>query len=476
MPTSTVAPPPGIEANGIELFKLGTRRDSEGRVREWTETELDEIVSSYNTVAGTIHDAPAIAAPIVKGHEGTKSYGWLRRAYREGSTLMGDYRDVDPEFASSVNVGNFRKRSISLYPPTDPDNPTPGKWNIRHVAYVPVPSIKGMKDHTFSEAGEEEELYVDFSEGTPETPAADATPEPQTPTNFEASAGISAIAQIFQAQRDRLIEAKGLEEADKVFPAYLIESLTSAGRESYLTSDDGEQFRRMFGEMQSQLFEMRERCDKYEAAGSPTVQPSYTEANPVTTENTNPTTETITAADPDLVAQLLALKAEFAEFKTNAVAEKSALTAEIDGLKIVNQTQAFNAERDRIRNFVESQVKEKRVRPADAENKIRLLLSASTETTVNFGEGDSAVSKSLRQALMDDISSSPALWSDEQLPTGANHAPKGSSTANFSAPTGFSIDPESARQHELAVNYCEANSLDWRNNEHYTRALIATAD
>lgn len=476
MPTA-VAPPPGITAKGIEIFKAGLRRDSDKREKTWTQAELDEICDAYNSVAGNLHDAPAISDPgaIVVGHDGKISYGWLERAYRDGNTLLGDYRDVDPKFAEGVNIGHFRKRSISLYPRTDPDNPTPGRWNIRHVAYVHVPAVKGMKDHTFSE-GEEEESFVEFSEVKP---PADAKPEAQTtPSNFEGSAGIGAIAQVFQAQRDRLIEAKGLEEAEKVFPSFLMETLQAAGRETYLTSDDLQRLREMHDALLQQVMELRDRCPE---KPEPLAQPNYTEAEqPVTTE---PTPSTSQPAAPDataaLIAELQTLRTEFSEFKAGAESERTAFQKEIEGLKIVNSIQSVNAERERVSNFVEGLVRDRKVKPTEKDKKIKLLLSASDETTVNFGEGDDEA-VSLRQALMDDMAAGEELWSDSPLPTGKNQAPKGSngssSTANFSAPDGFTVDADSARQHEMAVNYCETQGWNWKDSAKYTAALIATLD
>jgi hypothetical protein len=161
--STAVLPNPSIAAQGIELFRAGRQKDSNGVVRTWTNDQLQKIATAYNRVAGRLHDAPAVTdkaiidpndpnAPIQIGHNSQISYGWLTKAYVDGDVLKGDYADVDPHFAEMVNSGRLRKRSISFYPPGHDHNPTPEDWNIRHISYVPVPAVKGLADHRFSEA------------------------------------------------------------------------------------------------------------------------------------------------------------------------------------------------------------------------------------------------------------------------------------------------------------------------------------
>lgn len=137
--------PKSVTARGIQLFPVGLHIDSQGKAKAWELAELQEMADAYNSVSGSKHEAP-----ILIGHDGNTSYGWLERCYVEGQVLLGDYKEVDPEFAEGVNAGRHKKRSISIYPRDHPNNPTPGKLNIRHVAYVGVPAVKGMTDHKFN--------------------------------------------------------------------------------------------------------------------------------------------------------------------------------------------------------------------------------------------------------------------------------------------------------------------------------------
>jgi Hypervirulence associated proteins TUDOR domain len=172
--STAVLPNPSIVAQGIELFRAGRQKDSNGVVRTWTTDQLQNIATAYNRVAGRLHDAPAVTdrpiidpkdpnAPIQIGHNSEISYGWLTKAYVDGDTLKGDYADVDPKFADMVNSGRLRKRSISFYPPGHDHNPTPHSWNIRHVSYVPVPAVKGLADHRFAEGECEPVVITDIA-------------------------------------------------------------------------------------------------------------------------------------------------------------------------------------------------------------------------------------------------------------------------------------------------------------------------
>lgn len=120
----------------VEVFRVGDHVDSAGRRRMFTEADLDKI-ATYSPAA---HEAP-----VVIGHpkDNAPAYGWVERAYREGGSLLVDFKDVAPEFADLVKAGRFRKRSISLYP----------DGSLRHVGFLGAtpPALKGLKDVQFAE-------------------------------------------------------------------------------------------------------------------------------------------------------------------------------------------------------------------------------------------------------------------------------------------------------------------------------------
>lgn len=139
-----------VNEQWIAIFQAGTHTDMAGNVRTWTTEDLDKIVEIYN--AGE-HEAP-----IVIGHPkiDAPAYGWVKELRRTGDVLEGLFTQINPEFEEAVQAGNFKKRSISLYP----------DMTLRHVGFLGAvpPAVKGLKDVSF--ASEDEAVTIDFAATT----------------------------------------------------------------------------------------------------------------------------------------------------------------------------------------------------------------------------------------------------------------------------------------------------------------------
>ncbi|MEJ5352449.1 MAG: hypothetical protein WHS65_12745 [Melioribacteraceae bacterium] len=120
------------------IFKTGKHTDSSGNTKEWTEADLDKIVSNYDPLK---HEAP-----IVIGHPKTNApaFGWVEKLKRVGDTLYALPKQLAQEFVEMVNKGLFKKRSISLYP----------DGTLRHVGFLGAqpPAVKGLPDVEFNDA------------------------------------------------------------------------------------------------------------------------------------------------------------------------------------------------------------------------------------------------------------------------------------------------------------------------------------
>lgn len=109
---------------------------------------MQGMVASYN---------PALReAPLTVGHpkDNLPAYGWVKAVGRNADgALTITAHAVEPQFAEMVATRRFPKRSASFYPPQAPNNPTPGQWYLRHVAFLGAqpPAIAGLKDIQFSE-------------------------------------------------------------------------------------------------------------------------------------------------------------------------------------------------------------------------------------------------------------------------------------------------------------------------------------
>lgn len=131
--------------DGIEIFRAGTHVSDSGDSYTFSDQDIAHIAASYN---------PALReAPLTVGHPESDrpAYGWVRAVSAAGDTLKIDTHQVEPQFAEMVESSRFKKRSACFYPPNSPHNPTPGRWYLRHVAFLGAqpPAVAGLKDIQF---------------------------------------------------------------------------------------------------------------------------------------------------------------------------------------------------------------------------------------------------------------------------------------------------------------------------------------
>lgn len=190
----------------IEIFRPGRHTDDQGVVREFTPADLAAIAAGY--------DRTLREAPLTIGHPAhdRPAYGWVDGVHvtPEGRLAISP-RDAEPQFAEMVAARRFPKRSAAFYPPGHPGNPTPGRWYLRHVAFLGAqpPAIAGLKDIQFADdaAG-----LVCFSEaGTVDSDPGPSTQEPPAMTDQEKAA--LARAEKAEAEAKAAAEARATAEA-----------------------------------------------------------------------------------------------------------------------------------------------------------------------------------------------------------------------------------------------------------------------
>ena len=195
---SATAPASATLPDGIEIFRPGRHIDDQGIAHHFSEADVDGMAASYN---------PALReAPLTVGHpkDNLPAYGWVKAVSRNAAGVLAIApHNVEPQFAEMVAAKRFPKRSASFYPPQAPNNPTPGKWYLRHVAFLGAqpPAIAGLKDIQFSE--DDAGGAVSFSESV----SAPSTPqEPLSMTEAE----IKAMQEQLAAEK----KAREKAEAD----------------------------------------------------------------------------------------------------------------------------------------------------------------------------------------------------------------------------------------------------------------------
>ncbi|NMG48957.1 hypothetical protein GO613_12685 [Azoarcus communis] len=188
---------PSTLPDEIEIFRPGRHIDDQGGVHEFSDADVDAMVAAYD---------PALReAPLTVGHpaDNLPAYGWVSGLARNAAgRLVMNTHQVLPQFAEWVGKRMYKKRSASFYPPNAPNNPKPGSWYLRHVAFLGAqpPAIAGLADFADSAAG-----AVSFSEGDP----APSTQEHRTMTEEEKA----AIARAEQAERDAAAARAETEQA-----------------------------------------------------------------------------------------------------------------------------------------------------------------------------------------------------------------------------------------------------------------------
>lgn len=175
----------------VEVFRVGKHTDSGGNTREWTEQDLETIVSKYDPAN---HEAPAVI-----GHpkDNAPAYAWVEELKTEAGSLWAKFKQIVPEFAEGVESGLWKKRSIALYP----------DMSLRHVGFLGAqpPAIKGLKDIEF--ASGDECMTIEFSETEPK--------------ENDAEAKIKALEAALAASKEasQLLEAKFAEASGTALSA-----------------------------------------------------------------------------------------------------------------------------------------------------------------------------------------------------------------------------------------------------------------
>lgn len=139
----------------IHLFKPGTFTSASGQPVSFTESNLEEIVNSYSKKD---------EAPLCLGHQANDrpAYGWVESLEK---TEKGVYATVSTtaEVKESIELGEYKKVSGSLYLPQTKNNPVPGKFYLKHIALLgaAAPAIKGLEPIALNDVADG---FVEFSE------------------------------------------------------------------------------------------------------------------------------------------------------------------------------------------------------------------------------------------------------------------------------------------------------------------------
>lgn len=293
----------------FEIFRPGKHIATNGATFTFTEADLKATAAAY--------DPAKHEAPIVVGHPKNDgpAYGWAK-SLSFGDTLQAEPDQVDPAFAEMVGAGRFKKISAAFYAPDAPQNPVPGVYYLRHIGFLGAqpPAVKGLKNASFSDA---DKGVIEFGDWNDVQHAA-----------------------MWRRMREWIIGKFGTDEADKVVPGYVVDSLQADAAQ---TENLGAQV--AYAEQQRRARELAAQQENHV---------DKTQADALTADN-------------------VALKAKVAEF-----------TEREKGIKDAEAKQR----RVDIVAFVEGLKKAGKILPVHEAGLVSLLAQLPADTVVEFGEGD----------------------------------------------------------------------------------------
>lgn len=347
----------------IEVFRPGTFTPMQGDPITYSAGDLRAIADAY--------DPETAPAPIVVGHPDTDApaYGWIKAFHYDTETerLFADLHEIEPQFADLVKGGRFKKVSMAFFSPAQPHNPVPGTWYPKHVGFLgaAAPAVSGLRNVKFS--GRADTVF----------------------TSAFGERGFEETASILRNVRDFFIEKFGLEEADKVLPAYRLEWLS-------------------------------------EMEIHPKAEPMFSAPNP------KPEKEpAVNQPDPAFAAReadIAAREAEIAAARAEIAARETKL-----------------AHDDNVA-FAESLITEGKLLPAVKDQTVAVLDALPKGATVAFAEGGAKVD--LATALRDILSAQPKVVHFGETDLGGD--PGDAAGVRFAA-DGKAVDAASLCIHEKAL-------------------------
>jgi hypothetical protein len=137
--------------------------------------ELSEIASTYNP---KIYEAPILIGHVsdYKGKTQIPAFGWVGKVKIAGDHLKLVVSQFSEQLKEFIQQGFYKKVSAAFFQPDDPNNPTPGKWHLHHLAFLggTPPAVKGLEGIAFAEFPS---LGVEFAETEATITGIDAVEE-----------------------------------------------------------------------------------------------------------------------------------------------------------------------------------------------------------------------------------------------------------------------------------------------------------
>lgn len=294
----------------IEILRTGTHISNSGDSYTFTHEDLQEVVDSYDPQN---FRAPLIVSHDTKGIDDKKlpdsqlAYGTPKYLKKVGDRVRAVFDQISPTFVDWVKNKQILGISPSLYLKNSPNNPTPGKLSLRHIAGLGVdpPAIKGLAPLSLSElvnySAQDTQAARAALEKAWALPIANfSNPEPVGVASFSMPISTSfappivmskylalGVIDLIQSLRDRLVEEKGVDMANKIMPAerinYLREEAAMAvyPGDAFASRMDIDGIYRNMANLESQMWQVQDRLEnqQYQLAAAARAQQAEAEAD-----------------------------------------------------------------------------------------------------------------------------------------------------------------------------------------------------
>jgi hypothetical protein len=131
----------------IDSFKAGVYPQG-----TFQQKELGEITETYDP---KVYEAPILIGHLsdYKGETKVPAFGWIGKVNLVGDHLHLVASQFSEELKKWYKDGLYKKVSAAFFDPSDPSNPTPGKWHLHHLAFLgaKAPQVKGLEGIAFCE-------------------------------------------------------------------------------------------------------------------------------------------------------------------------------------------------------------------------------------------------------------------------------------------------------------------------------------
>lgn len=201
----------------IHVFSGGKQTDSTGRVKDWTDAELDEMVASFaDEPPRHVIEHDELYSPF--------AFGRPSEIKRDGDNLFVRSKDgeISPLLDKLVDDGAVNERSVRII------KDHKGRWQLGHIAWLGAapPAVAGL-----------EPVRRDHGKTADEAIAA-IKAQGLEPVTLDHSAGDDAwefawkeerklglLARMWDSMRDLVVEKWGLDTANRLFPKYEREAI-----------------------------------------------------------------------------------------------------------------------------------------------------------------------------------------------------------------------------------------------------------